>query len=187
LKGEFLWCPWHQKSKALGACPKCSRFPCPDLSSVQIQTLERVSGIILELASLSRRKVSNMFFLKQDDTLLLYAGNLEDMPSEVAGKTSEALEVVCCYEQKLVWVKAGAEEKRRKGAKSPGTTLSVVETRDGAHNLHELDPSEPCESISKIYPVKTRFVRRYVPVRIEISEVVPSEKVRRPRKSKGST
>ncbi len=111
-----------------------------------------------------------MFFLvKTDRSLAPYHDTLENLSSDQAAEAIEALECNAYIVQELTWVPAGKEKK----VKVPGggkPILCVVESAAGELSLEETDPAEPRGEGVKLYPVNKRFVRQYVPVKVNLEQ-----------------
>lgn len=116
------------------------------------------------------------FLVKDDQSLEVYTGTLDELPPEKAAEAVEALECSAYIVQELTWVPAG-KEKKVKIAGAGKKALCVLESSDGSLSLTEADPAERIEEGAKLYPVDKRLVRQYVPVKIDLgSEASSSSK-----------
>lgn len=175
---SYVWCDLTQQNKPMSNCPKCRKFPCVNLKATDIATIAENHPLELIVKKLTKGKVSNMYFLEDSKgEIKAYHGVLPEMDDNLAGQIVAAYEVVQCFEQKLTWV---AEEKVKvsKPAKETETKISVVQYRDKSLKVEEISPTIPSQEVSKIYPIKKKFVRQYIPVKVEI------EKPKAPREPK---
>lgn len=109
-----------------------------------------------------------MFFLEQaDGKLSQYKGTLEALSDKQAAATIAAHEIAICYEQRLTWLPEGKTPPR---VTSSGKAVSVIEYRDGSLKIEEVDPGVPDEDIARIYPVKKKYLRAYVPVKVALDK-----------------
>ena len=164
----YVWCEINQQNKPIKNCPKCGKFPCKDMTAKHIKEIGQEYPLRQIVSELTKRKVKDMFFLEMKDGKLdVYTGDLDKMDAKQSGEAVSALEVDTCFEQKLSWV---PEEKadKIKTIKSAGKKVSVVEYRDGTMKIEEVDPATPNGAISKIYPVKKKFVKSFIPVKVAI-------------------
>jgi len=109
------------------------------------------------------------FLVKDDQSLEVYTGTLDELPQEKAAEAVEALECSAYIVQELTWVPAG-KEKKAKIAGAGKKALCVLESSDGTLSLTEADPAERIEEGAKLYPVDKRLVRQYVPVKISLDK-----------------
>jgi len=167
---RFIWCGVHQQRKILESCPKCGHFPCKGLTASQITRIAESTPLEQVVTRATKRRIAPMYFLVKDDqSLEIYTGTLDELPPEKAAEAVEALECSAYIVQELTWVPAG-KEKKVKIAGAGKKALCVLESSDGTLSLTEADPAERLEEGAKLYPVDKRLVRQYVPVKISLNE-----------------
>ncbi len=165
---RFIWCGVHQQRKILESCPKCGHFPCRGLTAGQIARIAESTPLEQTVTRATKRRIAPMYFLVKDDqSLEVYTGTLDELPPEKAAEAVEALECSAYIVQELTWVPAG-KEKKVKIAGAGKKALCVLESSDGTLSLTEADPAERIEEGAKLYPVDKRLVRQYVPVKINL-------------------
>ncbi|MGE4343706.1 MAG: hypothetical protein AB7F20_05385 [Geoalkalibacter sp.] len=165
---RFIWCGVHQQRKILESCPKCGHFPCKGLTAGQIARIAESTPLEQTVTRATKRRIAPMYFLVKDDqSLEVYTGTLDELPPEKAAEAVEALECSAYIVQELTWVPAG-KEKKVKIAGAGKKALCVLESSDGTLSLTEADPAERIEEGAKLYPVDKRLVRQYVPVKINL-------------------
>jgi hypothetical protein len=165
---RFIWCGVHQQRKILESCPKCGHFPCRGLTAGQIARIAESTPLEKTVTRATKRRIAPMYFLVKDDqSLEVYTGTLDELPPEKAAEAVEALECSAYIVQELTWVPAG-KEKKVKIAGAGKKALCVLESSDGTLSLTEADPAERIEEGAKLYPVDKRLVRQYVPVKISL-------------------
>jgi len=167
---RFIWCGVHQQRKILESCPKCGHFPCKGLTAGQIARISESTPLEQTVTRATKRRIAPMYFLVKDDqSLEVYTGTLDDLPPEKAVEAIEALECSAYIVQELTWVPAG-KEKKVKIAGAGKKALCVLESSDGTLSLTEADPAERIEEGAGVDPVDKRLVRQYVPVKINLDK-----------------
>lgn len=190
-KTNYVWCSRREQNKALAVCPRCSLFPCEDLTEKHLVALRQICTLHQVVQKLHKTREAGMFFIETENgEIVQHDGDLASMPKKLAGSAVRAHEVSHCYQQKLVWVVECRQAPAKKG-KPAGAALSVVVDQQGQARLAEFDPMTPAPDVARIYPVRRTYIKQFVlekePISKKSKTPAASKRKAQPRKTEKSS